>query len=77
MLYGDMCLSLYGAKVRKGAKTVIVDCCGVVFGAVECKTAPNLLLRVVPFKVLKRWSLVLGYYLLASFESVSFASVEL
>ena len=42
----------------------------------ECKTAPKLLLSVVPFKVLKRWSLVLGYYYLASFESVSFASVE-
>ena len=46
------------------------------FATVECKTAPNLLLSVVPFKVLKRWSLVQGYYLLASFESVSFASVE-
>lgn len=38
---------------------------------VESKTAPNLLLSVVPFKVLKRWSLVQGYCLLASFESVS------
>ena len=30
MLYGDMCLSIYGDKVRKGAKTVTVDGCGVV-----------------------------------------------